>query len=182
MSTVNLMILGFLKRKELNAYEIVKIIEEYKINNWIKMPAPSVYQTLKKMMKEGYLSGVIRKDGEMPEKTIYSITEKGEELFLKLMEKYSSCPDRAYENFLPFISNLVYMDRGDGNEMLEKLKERFDAEKGEIDFFKNRLSSGSSLYEKSIINFYDKVLTAKQEWLNDLADEYRVKGYGGPDE
>ncbi len=180
MSTINLMILGILKFKSQNAYEIVKVVEEYKIDKWIKITAPSIYQNIKKMMNKGYLSGVKEKDGEMPEKTVYSLTNEGENYFLSLMEKYSSCPDKAFENFLPFISNLLHINREQGIKMLENLRKRFEVEKEEIDFFLNKLPSDPSLYDKTILKFYEKTINAKLEWLDELFFEYKEKGYGDP--
>ena len=180
MSTINLMILGILKFNPLNAYELVKVVEEYKINKWIKITAPSIYQNLKKMMEKGYLSGIKTKEGEMPEKTIYSITPSGQSHFLELMGQYSRCPDRSYESFLPFISNLLHVEREQGVKMLADLKNRFNVEKEEIDFFYNKLPGNASLYDSAILRFYKKTIEAKLEWLEELDAEYKVKGYGHP--
>lgn len=180
MSVIDLTILGILKYKSSNPYEIVRIVDEYKINKWMKITAPSIYQNLKKMHSRGYLSCVTEKDGEMPEKTIYSITGHGEEYFLRLMEKNSENPLKVYENFLPFISNLVHIDRETGLEMLKKLRQRFLAEKEDVDNYLNKLPEDAVLYDKALLQYHSKILNAKLEWWDDLFIEYREKGYGYP--
>lgn len=181
MSVIDLMVLGILKYKPLNAYELVRVVDVYKINKWIKITAPSIYQNLKKMHKKEYLSSSTEKDGEMPEKTIYSITEKGEEYFTKLMLKNSKDPNKVYENFLPFISNLVHIDREFGMELLKDLKKTFITEKEEVDYYLNKLPADATLYDKAILNFYNKVLTAKLEWWEETYYEYKERGYGYPE-
>lgn len=182
MSTINLMILGILKYRPINAYEIVKVIKDYKIDKWIKITAPSVYLNLRKMKEKGYLDGEIIKDSEAPERTIYSITGKGDEYYESLMKKYSSCPPPSYENYLPFISNLVHMEerREEGLDMLKALRNSFNTQIDEIDFFRKKLPGNATLYDKTILDLYHKILHAKLEWLDEMEAEYAENGYGRP--
>lgn len=181
MSTVNLMILGILKYRPANAYEVVRVVDEYKIDKWIRIKAPSIYQNLKKMHQKGYLFAESVREGEMPEKTYYSLTHKGEEYYEELMGQYSSCPPQAYENYLPVISNLVHVkERSEGLKMLADLKHSFEVQLAEVDFFLNQLADNATLYDKAILLHYSRIINAKLEWINEVTEEYSQKGFGKP--
>lgn len=125
MSVVDLMLLGFLKEKPMNAYEIKKVAESRNITWWIKVSYPSMYRNINKLAENGYIDGEIVKDGEMPEKTIYTINLKGEKYFLQLMDKYSKNPASIYIDFTAVISNLGKVDKETGEQMLDNLYKEF---------------------------------------------------------
>lgn len=125
MSVVDLMLLGFLKDKPMNAYEIKKTAEQRNLTWWIKVSYPSMYRNINKLAEQGYIDGKVVKEGEMPEKTIYTINEKGEAYFLELMEKYSKHPASIYIDFTAVISNLNKVDNKTGRQMLDDLYQEF---------------------------------------------------------
>ena len=77
LSKVSVLILGIIAEKPLNPYEITKLLEKIHIKNWFSIAASSVYVTIKKLDKKDYIIGETIKEGNMPEKTIYTVTEKG---------------------------------------------------------------------------------------------------------
>lgn len=76
------MLLGLIYRQPLNAYEIVKTLDYMNIKYWFNIGTSTVYATIKTLEKKQYISGKVQKDGNMPDKTIYSITEQGRTVFL----------------------------------------------------------------------------------------------------
>lgn len=76
------MLLGLIHRQPLNAYEIVKTLDYMNIKYWFNIGTSTVYATIKTLEKKQYISGKVQKDGNMPDKTIYSITEQGRTVFL----------------------------------------------------------------------------------------------------
>lgn len=76
------MLLGLIHRQPLNAYEIVKTLDFMNIKYWFNIGTSTVYATIKTLEKKQYISGKVQKDGNMPDKTIYSITEQGRTVFL----------------------------------------------------------------------------------------------------
>ena len=89
MSSIDLMILGLIKAKPRSAYEINRLVEINKINTWIKISPRAVYRNIRELAKKGYIAGEKRKEGNMPEKMIYSITDNGKDFFLELMTRLS---------------------------------------------------------------------------------------------
>lgn len=76
------MLLGLISHQPLNAYEIVKTLDYMNIKYWFNIGTSTVYATIKTLEKKKYITGEVQKDGNMPDKTIYSITEQGTAVLL----------------------------------------------------------------------------------------------------
>lgn len=76
------MLLGLINHQPLNAYEIVKALDYMNIKYWFNIGTSTVYATIKTLAKKQYILGEVQKDGNMPDKTIYSITEQGKDVLL----------------------------------------------------------------------------------------------------
>ena len=73
------MLLGLIDKKPVNAYEIIKILEYMNVKWWYNIADSTVYATLRNLEKKGYIIGVSEKNGNMPFRTVYSISDKGKE-------------------------------------------------------------------------------------------------------
>lgn len=71
------LLLGIIYEKPLNAYEITKLLAYMNIKWWFNIADSTVYATLKNLEKRGFLEGTVEKAGNMPDRTIYSLTGKG---------------------------------------------------------------------------------------------------------
>ena len=70
-------ILGLIAEKPANAYELTRSLRLMNVKRWYPVADSTVYATVRVLEKKAYLAGKIQKDGNMPEKTIYTITESG---------------------------------------------------------------------------------------------------------
>ena len=89
------LLLGLISQKPLNAYEIVKTLDYMNIKYWFNIGTSTVYATIKTLEKKQYITGKIQKDGNMPDKTVYSITERGSTVFLDTLR--TSCLKFDYD-------------------------------------------------------------------------------------
>lgn len=106
MATIDLIVLGILKRESLSAYEIQKLVEYRNISKWVKISTPSIYKKVIQLEKKGYIKSNLIKEGKMPEKAVYSLTDTGEKEFENLMLKISSKPIHIFLDFNATIVNL----------------------------------------------------------------------------
>lgn len=84
---IPLYILGLLQRYgPQHGYNIKKIISE-QLSDFTQIKLPTIYYHLEKMAADGSLSSNNEKDGNRPEKTIYSITERGVEVFQNMLKE-----------------------------------------------------------------------------------------------
>lgn len=174
MSTIDLMLLGVLIEKPMNAYEVKKEMENRNIRSWIKISSPSIYKNFLKLYKEGYIDGRVVREGEMPEKTVYSINEKGRNYFLRLMRQYSETPGYVYLDFCAFISNLPYMDQKTGLEMVDRLRESLAVKKDGIN---EQLAArrNESFYAASVLELYSRMFDLFCSWTDDFRKSFSEK-------
>ena len=88
LSKAMTMILGIIYKQPINAYEIIKRLEQMNVNSWYKIADSTVYATVKQANKKGYLSVTVEKEGEMPQKKVYSLTDSGKEEIERTIESY----------------------------------------------------------------------------------------------
>lgn len=106
MATIDLIVLGMLKKEDLSAYDIQKLVEYRNISKWVKISTPSIYKKVIQLEEKGYISSNIVKEGKMPEKAIYSLTEAGEKQLENLMFEISAKPIQIFLDFNAVIVNL----------------------------------------------------------------------------
>ena len=171
MSAANLVILGILKKQSMNAYEMNKHIEHIRLKNWMKIGTPTIYQNLKKLAENGYLSTRIVKSGNMPEKTIYTITDSGNDYFQELMVKFSKTPSPIFFDFNAFLINLDLVGKSSGMAMLKDLRLYFQSSHANLkknrETIKEPLIGGNAIMEQ-----YDRLFTTMVEWSNNLIEVY----------
>ena len=71
------LLLGLIWNKPLNAYEIIKLLKYMNVKWWLNIADSTVYATLKTLEKRALISGSSEKVGNMPDRTVYTITENG---------------------------------------------------------------------------------------------------------
>ncbi|BAK98072.1 putative PadR family transcriptional regulator [Oscillibacter valericigenes Sjm18-20] len=174
MSTIDLMLLGVLVQKPMNAYEVKKEMEKRNIQHWIKISSPSIYKNFIKLSKEGYIDGKVVREGEMPEKTVYSINEKGRKYFIRLMQRYSEDPGKVYLDFCAFIANLPSVDSVTGLEMIEQLQKNLAVK---FDGVNDQLINdhGGSFYAAAVIELYSQMYELFCNWIEKFSKEYKEK-------
>lgn len=106
MATIDLIVLGILKKQSLSAYEIQKLVEYRNISKWVKISTPSIYKKVIQLEEKGYIKSNLIKEGKMPEKAVYSLTEAGEKEFESLMYEIASQPVRFFLDFNAVVVNL----------------------------------------------------------------------------
>ena len=116
------MLLGLITHQPLNAYEIVKTLDYMNIKYWFNIGTSTVYATIKTLEKKQYLVGEIQKDGNMPDKTVYSITEQGKAVFLETLRtsflKFDYDTNIFSIKFLVTVQPYIFLPACSGQEAL----------------------------------------------------------------
>ena len=55
MATIDLIVLGILKKESLSAYDIQKLVEYRNISKWVKISTPSIYKKVIQLEEKGYI-------------------------------------------------------------------------------------------------------------------------------
>lgn len=80
------MLLGLIYEKPLNAYEIIKRLNYMNVKWWFNIADSTVYSTLKTLEKKGYILGTTEKVGNMPDRTVYRLSNTGKDKFIDTLK------------------------------------------------------------------------------------------------
>ncbi len=122
MATIDLIVLGMLKKEPMSAYDIQKLVEYRNISKWVKISTPSIYKKAIQLEEKGLIKGEIVKEGKMPEKSVYSLTEAGEAEFERLMFEIASKPISIFLDFNAVIVNLDSLPIEKQKECIEEIE------------------------------------------------------------
>lgn len=111
MATIDLIVLGILKKESLSAYDIQKLVEYRNISKWVKISTPSIYKKVIQLEEKGYITSKSMKEGKMPEKAVYTLTDSGNHQFEKLMLEIACKPINIFLDFNAVIVNLDSLSR-----------------------------------------------------------------------
>lgn len=70
MSTIDLIVLGILRKDSLSAYDIQKQVEYRSISQWVKISTPSIYKKVLQLEEKGFIRSQMIREGKMPEKAV----------------------------------------------------------------------------------------------------------------
>lgn len=109
MATIDLIVLGMLKKEPMGAYDIQKLVDYRHISQWVKISTPSIYKKVIQLEAKGLLKGDTVREGKMPEKAVYSLTEAGEKEFERLMLEIAAKPINIFLDLNAVIVNLAHL-------------------------------------------------------------------------
>ncbi len=139
LSKLAALILGIVSEKERNPYEITKMLGHLNTRKWLPLADSTVYATINNLKKHRLIIGRQERTGNLPEKTIYSITPEGE---FELHESITNFLEDEVNGPSNFDIGILLMHNLSKPEILMKLKKKLE-----------RLESNSYLIRKQILSF-----------------------------
>jgi len=122
MAAIDLIVLGMLKKRPMSAYDIQKLVEYRNISKWVKISVPSIYKKTIQLEGKGFIKGENVKEGKMPEKAVYSLTESGQKEFDRLMFEIASKPINIFLDFNAVIVNLDSLSEEEQKACIESIE------------------------------------------------------------
>jgi len=171
MSSINLFLLGLVKKKPISAYDLAKFIDENQLNQMIKISDPAVYKNLIKLKQKGLLRSKSTQTENMPEKTVYSITKKGEDNLNDLVTKYARQDFDIHFDFNSFIINLDFLSKEDAVKKLHDFKNVLLEKKKKYECFSKEFST-IPFVGKGIVKQFYKINDTLIDWLEEFTLEY----------
>ncbi|GFZ23360.1 transcriptional regulator [Lacrimispora indolis] len=133
MATIDLIVLGMLRKEALSAYDIQKQVEYQNISRWVKISTPSIYKKVIKLEEKGYIKSNVVREGKMAEKAVYSLTSAGEREFEKLMSEIACKPINIFLDFNAVIVNLDSLTPADQKQCLDNIEANVKNLKGDLE-------------------------------------------------
>jgi len=153
LSKTDLLILGVIAEKAINPYAIIKLIN-YKRNNIRRyVPPQTVYGVINNLHRKKLITGKKMKNGNMPERTVYSITKKGKEMIRKSLISYLNTPE---DNLSELVLSILLVGFVDRETVLKALREYREKLQKEIDVSR-KLSARAKIPEE----FYTRQIVAR---------------------
>lgn len=177
MASIDLIVLGILRKESLSAYDIQKLVEYRNISRWVKISTPSIYKKVIQLEEKGFVKSSNIKEGKMPPKAVYSLTEAGRAQFEKLMLEISAKPIYFFLDFNAVIVNL-------GSLPQEKQKKCLDDIAGNIKILKSYLEENQSLKEdipeipeegKAVLQQQLILADAIEAWIDSLKKSFEKR-------
>lgn len=125
--------LGLIYAEPAHAYALDAFIRDMNFDQWTNISRASIYNTLKRLEAEGCVTASTEKPGNMPERRVYGITEKGKQRLLAELRE-SMQPSLISSD--SFTLAMFFCFGMSADEAIELLKKRIDKLKGEIEKMK----------------------------------------------
>lgn len=174
MATIDLIVLGMLKKEPMSAYDIQKLVEYRNISKWVKISTPSIYKKTIQLLEKGLIKGEIVKEGKMPEKSVYSLTEDGEAEFERLMFEISSKPINIFLDFNAVIVNLDFLPPEKQKACIADIKENIQILKSYLEENIREKENISSIPATGMAVLHQQHVLAEtiEAWIDSLKIDY----------
>lgn len=171
MSTIDLILLGSLCQSPKSAYDLQKQIEARNLSRWIKIGSFTVYKKVVQYEAKGYVVSKTVRNGNMPEKTLYTITPKGKETVKDLMTQFSLAETRIFLDFNAVIVNLALADESFAKECIDNIKNSIQHTKKQI---AEQLPTHKdiSLFGRTILEQQFMLLETWEKWEENFEKEW----------
>ena len=123
LSKLATLILGILAERERNPYDITKMLSELNTKEWLPLADSTVYATINNLKKKKLIIGRTEKSGNLPEKTIYSITSEGE---FELHSSITSFLEEDASSTSGFDIGILLMHNLSKQEVMLKIKKKME--------------------------------------------------------
>lgn len=164
------MLLGLINEKPLNAYEIIKLLNYMNVKWWFNIADSTVYSTLKTLEKKEFILGTTEKVGNMPDRTVYKLSDKGKKEFVNTLR--ASILQFNYDTNI-FSIAAFFLSTFTLDEQQELLQERLNIlrkyragiEKQINPLWESEVSSVHSANVKRMIDLVDAEITGANRLL-----------------
>lgn len=159
-SKINIILLGIIAETPMNPYEMTKYIQALELRAWFSISDSSVYTAVKTMSKKDLIYGETIKDSNMPEKTIYSITQHGKKYLDKALESIIMDAQADYISMNLAILFLYRLGKKRAVQLLEKRLLSLRSQRTKMENQKNRVQNpnlgiAATLSQERIIKLMD---------------------------
>lgn len=100
------------------------VIEYRNIPRWVKISEQSIYKKVLQLESKKYIVSHKEEEGNMPDKAVYTITDKGNDYFNKLMNDISNSDVSLYLDFNVIITNLDLVDDEQKQILVSNIKSK----------------------------------------------------------
>ena len=120
MAKNEMVCLGLVYSEPCHTYALDGFINDMGLEQWANISKVSIYNTLKRLESQGCVTVTTEKAGNMPERKVYAITEKGKQRLLKELRENILLPATSDNIFYLAMCFNFGMSADEAIEILEK--------------------------------------------------------------
>jgi DNA-binding PadR family transcriptional regulator len=172
-SPLALSILELLDERPMHPYEMASTMRVRHHDEFIRLNFGTLYHTVDVLERKGWILPIEReKEGRRPERTIYKLTEAGQEVLTRTLGELLRKPTREYPQF---VAGLMFMHHLTASEAASHLRERAALLDAHVTKFEHVLAElhKQGLTRLALIEMEHKVamLDAERRWVRKLEQE-----------
>lgn len=177
MATIDLIVFGILKKESLSAYDIQKLVEYRNISKWVKISTPSIYKKVIQLEEKGYITSTTVKEGKMPEKAVYTLTESGHRQFEKLMMEISRKPINIFLDFNAVIVNIDSLPEETRKSCLANIEDQVKTLKSYLEENLNIKKNDPEIPEvgMAVLEQQYMLTQAIETWISSMKERFNLK-------
>jgi len=172
-SPLALSILELLDEQPMHPYEMASTMRLRHHDEFIRLNFGTLYHTVDVLERKGWILPIEReKEGRRPERTIYKLTEAGQEVLTRTLGELLRKPTREYPQF---VAGLMFMHHLAASEAASHLHERAAVLDADVTKFEHVLAElhRQGLTRLALIEMEHKIamLDAERKWVRSLEQE-----------
>ncbi len=171
-SIVDMVVLGILIKEPMNAYKLAQYVEKYNVTRLVKLSTPAIYKSCKRLSSQGHLSGQLKRDGEAPDKTIYSVTKIGHERFKELMAHFAGTMPPFYFDINSVVYSLQQLDYEEGLELIDAYETEIQSMQSWMIPHSQEAQAKATFASRMIVKQYLMVVDVLVKWVKLLRKEF----------
>lgn len=135
-----LLVLGTIRlRQPTHGYDIQRELTAWNADQWANIARPSVYNQLRSLSRDGFVAVTsVEQSTKRPSKTLYVITEEGEEEFGRLLNEVVS---NEHPQPLDLLAALCFLPSLTESEVVDAVTKRVAIIKGFLESFDKEMES-----------------------------------------
>ena len=176
-----LAVLSLLKEHPMHPYEMSVLMRQRGHDANIKSSRGSIYTVVEALERDGLVEArEPSREGRRPERTVYSITPAGSELFDDWLRDLLANPNKEYPQFTAALMLVAHIGK---DEIIEILQDRMDQIADRLHADRNARNQLSGLLPRIFVieGEYDEAMRAAEiDWLRKTIAEIKDGGYPWP--
>lgn len=168
--TIDLILLGMVKEAPRSPYDLQKLLKERNITYWVKISRTSIYKKIQVLEERGYLQSKTERLSNMPEKTIYEITDEGLKYLYESMVEISNNELRFFIDYNAVLINLAGFDKAIQEQLLQNIRKNIHEFE---DGVKQNHTSKAQVqeYGDAIIEQQTALAEAMSRWIDNFVEK-----------
>jgi len=173
LSNLEVILLSIVSEKPSYAYEINRVIDYRNMRMWVRVGVSSIYQTLRRLEESEMIISRAEKEGEMPVRRRYYITDYGKNALVKASKRLLSNLDWYY---LDLNVGLEASECLDSKEIASLLTKRLAKVKSNIERMKEIYinEKNASFKRKALIKNLVYLRESEETFLREIIREISV--------